>query len=320
MTRVPRQHARVLKHGCATNTKTGVCASFPPSFSLVRAQAVLYQFPLFCFIMPTLGEISYSREATIAAFRDYYEFLKDMFLPDDWILEPPAVGWPSITKQKARLLGKNDDVFELMRHLPYLPDSSFLVARSTGANWSSVFEKRKFSHEGVKGTRILTEALDWLDVALSAFGLARGGGDTCMIILDTRFGTVHWLESPDLDFDAIRQPIVGPDGDEEPFRDCAPPNERGWRSHTAWAITDSFEVLKHEFRTLRSVPLNGSQVEYWLGDEEYQDLEELDEEKILIRSVRDTYQKHGWPDMSIYNKDECQDFVDKLMKESGQYS
>ena len=242
-----------------------------------------------------------------------------MFLPDDWILEPPAGGWPSITKQKASLLGKNDDVYELMRHLPYLPDSSFLVARSTAANWSSVFEKRKFGHEGVEATRIITEGLDRLDVPSSAFDLTRGGRDTCMIVLDTRFGTVHWLENPDLDSDAIRQPIVGPDGDEEPFRDCTP-NERGWRSHTAWAITGFFEVLKHEFRTLRSVPLNGSQVEYWFGDEEHQDLEELHEEDILIRSVRDTHQKHGWPDMSVYKKDECQDAVDKLMKESGQYS
>ncbi|KAG9521203.1 hypothetical protein KCU93_g7469, partial [Aureobasidium melanogenum] len=263
--------------------------------------------------MPNLDEITYSREITIAAFRDYYEFLIDMFLPDNWIIEPPAGGWPSITKEKADLLGKNDEVYELMRHLPYLPNSSLLLARAPAANWSSVFERRSFDQEGVIGTRIITEGLEWPNIPSSAFGLTRGGRDTFMFILDTQFGTVHWLEGPDIDFDSTRQPIIGPSGDKEPFRDCTPENERGWRSQTAWTITDFFEVLKNEFRTLRSVPVDASQVEYWFGDEDYEELEELDEEDVLIRSIRDTYQEHGWPDVSIYKKYECQDAVDKLM-------
>lgn len=276
-------------------------------------------FVLF-FAMPTLDEITYSREVTIAAFRDYYEFLVDMFLPGDWVLEPPTGGWTSITKEKAELLGKNDEVYELMRHLPYLPDSSFLVARAAAANWSSLFEEREFDQQGVKDTRIITEGLDWTDIPSSAFGLACGGRDTFMIILDTRFGTVHWLESPDLDFNSTRPPVVGPSGDTEPFRDCSPPNERGWRSQTAWAIADFFEVLKNEFRTLRSVPIDGSRVEYWFGDEEHEDLEELDEEDVLIRSVRDAYRKHGWPDTSIYQRGQCQDAIEKLIEDSEQHS
>ncbi|KAH0028548.1 hypothetical protein KCU78_g3608, partial [Aureobasidium melanogenum] len=270
--------------------------------------------------MPTLDEITYSREATIAAFRDYYEFLIKMFLPDDWIIEPPAGGWPSITKEKADLLGKNDEVYKLMRHLPYLPDSSLLVARATAANWSSVFEDMNSDQEGATGTRIITEGLEWPNIPSSAFGLTLGGRDTFRFILDTHLGTVHWLEGPDFDFDSTRQPIIGPSGDAEPSRDCTPANQRGWRSQTAWTITDFFEVLKNEFRTLRSVPVDASQVEYWFGDEDYETLEESDEGDILIRSVRDTYQEHGWPVISVYKKDECQDAVDKLIESSGKYS
>ncbi|KAG9952247.1 hypothetical protein KCU85_g2155, partial [Aureobasidium melanogenum] len=263
--------------------------------------------------MPNLDETTYSREVTIAAFRDYYEFLTDMFMPDDWIIEPPAGGWPSITKEKAELLGKNDEVYELMRHLPYLPNSCLLVARAPAANWSSVFEKRNFNRQDV---RIITEGLEWPNIPSSAFGLTRGGRDDFVFILDTRFGTVHWLEGPDIDFDSTKQPIIGPSGGTKSFEDCTPENEHGWRSQTAWTIPDFFEVLKNEFRTLRSVPVDACQVEYWFGDEDYEALEEPNEGDILIRSIRDTYLEHGWPDMSVYQKDKCQDAVNKLIESS----
>ncbi|KAG9699249.1 hypothetical protein KCU95_g1958, partial [Aureobasidium melanogenum] len=269
--------------------------------------------------MPTLDETTYSRETTIVAFRDYYNFLIKMFLPENWIPEPPTRGWPSITRQKAILLGKNDEVYELIRHLPYLPESTLLVARATATNWSSVFEDMNIDREAATGTKIVTEGLEGPNIPPSAFGLTLGGRDTFRFILDTKFGTVHWLEGPDIDLDATRQPIVGPSGDREPFRDCTPENERGWRSQTAWTITDFFEVLKNEFRTLRSVPVDASWVEYWFGDEDYEEFEEPDEGDILIRSVRDTYQEYGWPDVSVYRRDECQDEVDKLIRNSGIY-
>lgn len=267
--------------------------------------------------MPTLDETTYSREATTAAFRDYYEFLIEMFLPEKWIMEPPVEGWPSITKEKADLLGKNDEVYELIRHLPYLPDSTLLLARAPAANWSSIFEKRNFDQQGV---RMITEGLEWPNIPASAICLTRGGRDDFEFILDTKFGTVHWLEGPDFDFDSKRQPIVEPSGGTESFEDCTPENEHGWRSQPAWSIPDFFEVLKNEFRTLRSVPLDASQVEYWFGDEDCEEFEEPDEGDILIRSVRDTYQEHGWPNMSVYNKEECQNAIGSLIESSEKYS
>jgi hypothetical protein len=42
--------------------------------------------------MHELSEIVYSRDATVAAFRDYYLFLTKMYLNESDIMEPPEEG------------------------------------------------------------------------------------------------------------------------------------------------------------------------------------------------------------------------------------
>ena len=40
--------------------------------------------------MSGLDDIAYSRDATVAAVRDYYAFLTDMYLDEAEVLEPPT--------------------------------------------------------------------------------------------------------------------------------------------------------------------------------------------------------------------------------------
>jgi hypothetical protein len=75
--------------------------------------------------MPTLDEITYSRDECIAAITDYYEFLTAMYMRDSSVVKPPDDGWPSITADNFRDLGKTDEVIELLRHLPYVQDNRF---------------------------------------------------------------------------------------------------------------------------------------------------------------------------------------------------
>ena len=63
--------------------------------------------------MPKLSEISYSREATIAAITDFYRFLEKMYLPDGAFAEAPEGGWPSITRESMQPLGKDEEVIGL---------------------------------------------------------------------------------------------------------------------------------------------------------------------------------------------------------------
>ncbi|KUI53352.1 hypothetical protein VP1G_00820 [Cytospora mali] len=62
----------------------------------------------------------YSRAATVAALRSFYDFLATLpRLPASAILDAPASGWPALTDSSlARLGPKTDAVRDLLRHVP----------------------------------------------------------------------------------------------------------------------------------------------------------------------------------------------------------
>lgn len=258
--------------------------------------------------MPELNEVSYSREATIAAFRDYYQFLTTMFLPEGKVEEPPAEGWPAITKENTRLLGKNDEVFELIRHLPYIPEESLLAPYAPVSNWPFLLglrpsNQRPFDESDVEGTRIITEGLDWEDIPSSAIGITRGD---VRFILDTQFGVVHWLETPrELQKSAVREPIIGD------FDDCTPENEHEWRYSTAWAIPDFFEVLKNQYRDLKYIPLHALRIEEF--PKEFEEGDGPLGGGPFFRVVRQLYRDYGWPNLSVYKKEECLNAITKMI-------
>jgi hypothetical protein len=259
--------------------------------------------------MPELHEVSYSREATIAAVRDFYQFLLKMYLPENMLEEPPAGGWPTITNERVHYLGKNDEVGELMRHLPYLSDNTLLAPHSEVAHWPNLFKDYPTEHQLSRGMgpvesyRIISEDLDWEHVPSSAFGILIGE-DT--MIIDTKFGVVHWVEgAPEEARDnPVRERIIGD------FFDVTPENEHEWRCAPAWAIVDFFEVLKSFYRDLTFVPIHDNRVEHWF------DSYKQDDWAPYMRCVRQVYKDHGWPDLSTYNKEECMKSIEKSIKES----
>lgn len=261
--------------------------------------------------MPTLDEISYDREATIAAVRDFYEFLTKMFLPESWIIYPPPEGWPSITNERMRPLGKTDEVIELMRRLPYLHVDAKVAPDTAFADWQSGIDPGELDEGAADGIRTITEGADYEDIPASAFGLTCGGRNTMAMVLDTRFGIVHWEDCPVSSSKAIREPV------DDDFDDCTPENEHIWRSNTAWTIPDFFEVLKNEYRVLNYVPLHEGQVDEWVKDGDGDDDADANQSGrgVMLRSVKRVYREHGWPDLSVYSKDECLKAVEKLIRD-----
>ena len=256
--------------------------------------------------MPELSEVSYSREATIAAFRDFYQFLTKMYLPEDMIEEPPTSGWPSITDENMHLLGKNHEVAELMRHLPYISDKTLLAPHAEVAHWPALLSrhpkaKKPFDETAVEPVRILAEGLEWENVPPSAFGISIGHDK---YILDTRFGVVHCLDTPiEVKESAPKEAIT------DNFWDCTPENEHEWRNGTAWAIEDFFEILKVRYRELQYLPVHEHRIEEWF--DEYEE----DDYRPVLRCIRQIYKEHGWPDLSEYTKKECLHSVEKLIEE-----
>lgn len=261
--------------------------------------------------MPRLHEITYSRDATIAAIRDYYHFLTKMYLPTSAVIEPPPDGWPTITADSLRPLGKTDEVIALLRHLPYICEPSDDTDRMQGAPYCYFADYRsgRFDpalREGRGGdVRILTEGPDYDQVPAHVVGLTKAGQDNPIFLLDTRLGIVYWANGcPDgPGKQPSREQVV--DAPE----DYAPESEVEWRSDApAWSVADFFELLKDEFRALHFVPLNSKS-----AFDTYTEFSE--EEEGLIPMLQGIYRDCGWPDLNAYKKEECLEAVQKALEE-----
>jgi hypothetical protein len=64
---------------------------------------------------------SYSQTEAVAALCSFYEFFTTLpsLDPVD-IRYPPPTGWPSITTTSLAGLNKNEDVVDLLKHIPYI--------------------------------------------------------------------------------------------------------------------------------------------------------------------------------------------------------
>ncbi|KAF2162371.1 hypothetical protein M409DRAFT_58465 [Zasmidium cellare ATCC 36951] len=256
--------------------------------------------------MPALGEISYSRQACIDAVRDYYKFLILLHLPGHYLVEPPEAGWPHITPENARCLGKTDEVVALLRHLPYLradittsweaqgaPDTNF-------ADWSDILrmsmQKSWQQGEIDEDSRIMSEGLVFEEDTVPAhvISLTYGAGNTERFLLDTDLGVIYWLD--------CRSEIKGfTPMDSYPERvlddawDYAESDEEAlWRDCGAWAVVDFFEMLKHQFCKLNFYPV---------GEGEVKDVWRAGTKK--REEIRETFRQHGWPDFETYRIEEC---------------
>lgn len=261
--------------------------------------------------MPELDDITYSRDECVTVVRDYYDFLSKMYHDESDVLSPPDGGWPTITPDNLRGLGKADEVISLLRSLPYIryPENTVLKLQSAPlcqfADWqkdsyyvsigSSDCEVLKLCSEG----SLLPE-----DVPPHVVGLTSGNHDNPVLLLDTELGVVYWPECPGKIRCYPTRELVT----DDPY-DYADENEAEWRADSAaWAIPDFFEVLKDQFRKLHFVPLSPR-----LVMDGHTPVTGRDEG--MIPMVQDIYRKHGWPDLERYHKRECLEAVRAALNE-----
>jgi hypothetical protein len=264
--------------------------------------------------MPKLSEVRYSREATVSAVSEYYEFLASMYLDESDIHRPPDGGWPEITLDRLKGLGKTDEVIMLLRYLPYLRPTTdgykSVDAGPCGCQFYSWIDfVRCLDRPGVdveyelEEPKIMTEDSNIGPVPAHVVGLISTKED--LFMLDTELGVVYWLSCPG----RIR---YGPTRTREPILDdayeYAAEEEADWRNEPAWAITDFFELLKDQFRRLWAIPMTPSVV--------YDsDMNLRDQVKDALPLVQAIYREHGWPDLGRYRKEECLGAVEAALRE-----
>ena len=258
-----------------------------------------------------MDEVSYSRDATVRAIREYYGFLVKMYANESCILEPPEGGWP-LTDPKGfgQALGKTDEVVELLRHLPYI---SFNEAHGVPECWFADWQhcmglyNAGYVYEGepdiLERVRITTEnAIPREEMSPHVIGLTNGGRYTPAFLLDTERGVVYWYNRfYDCD-DTIKN---NPNWEriQDDAYDYAPENEADWRDEgIAWAIPDFFENLKDQFRQLVFAPIGSGDV-CWADN--------IDD----VGELQAIYREHGWPDLDRYRKKDCLKAVRAWTKE-----
>lgn len=97
----------------------------------------------------------YNREEVIKSITEFYQLLAELPLiePSD-VVYPPSEGWPNITKDSFDILGKTDEVIELLKHLPYItvskdPDGDGFTPRPISPDTFVVDYQSEFSLNSV---------------------------------------------------------------------------------------------------------------------------------------------------------------------------
>jgi len=276
-------------------------------------------------------EICYSRQDTIAAVTEFYEFLKKLYLNDSDVIYPPPGGWPSITNADPtvlELLGKSDEVLALIAHLPYIrlyegwDDGPEAMPDCHFADWHEMIgdlsNRVNDPHPpsittSVESLRIRTEGSFHKLALPHVIGLTAGGDeDAPVIIIDTKLGVVLWeqytMPSEFVDeYGAEGAPHDYPDPDED-----MPEEEVDLRVDAgSWEITTFLKILQRQFTKLRWIPTS----HYTLRSEN------LDEnpggkEDGMTALLQSIYRQHGWPDdLDRYQKDECLEAVNEALQE-----
>jgi hypothetical protein len=205
--------------------------------------------------MPDLDDTSYSRSATIAAVRSYYQFLISMYLPSCSLIEPPSTGWPNITRSNFPDFNKTDEVFALLRHLPYLNTATESIPEGQFANYASFGNTTSIAE--------ITESFadadlddDEIEVPAHIVGLTNSLGQfRPLILLDTELGVIYWPNCHGrIKYTGPER--FGPDGYGLADLDLIPEDQALWRSIGAcWAVEDFFEMLKFHWRALYFLPI-----------------------------------------------------------------
>ncbi len=267
-------------------------------------------------MMPWLQEISYSRDACVAAVRDYYDFLTKMYLKPSAVIQPPEGGWPDITAERLLALDKTDEVVALLRHLPYIAyprdgrDLAEGAPKCRFADWNDISTSIGRGRATAETCKFTTEGVEICDdVPAQVVGLTDCEGvHGPVFLLDTNLGIVHWYQCDgNVRFNPSRETVQ--DDVYDYWTEDISEKEAEWRGDsTAWAVADFFEILKDQFRKLNYVPISPRSVldvhtHYGHGTHG------------LVSLLQKIYREHGWPDLERYDKAKCLEAVQTALEE-----
>lgn len=231
-------------------------------------------------------------ERIITSQHDFVRFMQSMHVPDDAILFPPEGGWPEITKESFRSLGKSDKVIEILRNMAYIEDPSGATPREildgkALADYREPYVVEQITSGKAQNVLGYTERVDEPDesVPRDVIGLTVGDMYGGSIFLDCRHGIVRWPDGPgQTSFGINTRGDPSGEGDED------------WGSDTAWPVEEFFDYIKEKFRSLEQLAFNQRR----LIEKDLFSKEPVYDFDLF----KEMYERHGWPGPD-YNKEAC---------------
>ncbi|WAO96026.1 Hypothetical protein NCS54_01368200 [Fusarium falciforme] len=236
--------------------------------------------------------MAFDRDDFVRLLTDYYEFCSRTFW-DVTVQHAPAGGWPSINHETLARLQKNDQVVELLRHLPY-PEFNQgvytpLIMDHTGiVDWRSEYTHALIRNESLE---VKPEPFTNRDPPLtpSCACIAKSvSRDGYFVVIDTEDGYIYWGD-PNGEHDEP-QPELNATLDR--FTDD-PANM--WRDPLSgvnvYRPADFFALCKQRFRELRWIGMDQWNISALRMNYEWDELDEEDEHAELVAMMREA----GWP-------------------------
>lgn len=106
------------------------------------------------------------REELVSELTSFYEFLVGLHLPADALKRPPPGGWPDINQKELGYLNKDDDVIDILKHIPYIrrdgPLNPFQIYEKTVCNdfTGTYFARFGKEYQTIEATEPFEEEVD----------------------------------------------------------------------------------------------------------------------------------------------------------------
>ena len=234
---------------------------------------------------------SYDQDLIVRELTSLYQLLTRVHIAPSELLLPPDGGWPALTPQYLRPMGKTARVNELIRHLPY-------IRREQYDNKTTIWrESACIDYRGANVTHLLRQSKDpdvdacdvwWTTpahvVTLSEPSQGRYGYH---LLLDTERGTVStcdYMEGPDK-FPRYQNYKLG-SNDPDIHGD-------GWKDHHAFSVSDLCEIIKQDWTSMNMIATSAEEYE----TKSWHDQATLDK-------FRKIFENHNWLRKG-YKQEEC---------------
>jgi hypothetical protein len=135
---------------------------------------------------------AYDQQEIITGLTDFYSFLSNLpYIEPSAVLTPPSTGWPNITRQNFCRLGKNGEVINLLKHLPYIDSTGhqYVIAPETQP---TDYRGEEFQHDVTKESIGRCTPLGDVEFPEWVINLTHGSRDGTYVMLDTTDGRTQF--------------------------------------------------------------------------------------------------------------------------------